>query len=159
MNYFKNIKTLEEAKKLYRELAKLNHPDKGGSIEAMQKINFEYDLICSQILKGENLNETDFNNAFAESQKVKEILNKIGNLPLITIEILGSWIWVTGLTMPVKNELKAAGLFWASKKCAWFYKSPEEKSKSRGKTSLDQIRSTYGSINVTSNNFNTKTLR
>lgn len=159
MNYFNNITTIEEAKKLFRELAKLHHPDKGGNIETMQKINFEYDLICSKILSGQNLNETDFNNAFKDSQKVKEIINKIGNLPLINIEIIGSWLWVTGLTQPVKNELKEAGLLWAKYKLAWFYKSPEEKSKSRGLTSLDEIRAKHGTINVTTNYSQAKTLR
>jgi len=152
MNYFKNITTIEEAKKLFRELAKLNHPDKGGSLEAMQKINFEYDLICSQILTGQNLTEKEFKTAFTDSQKVKEIIEKIGNLPLINIEIVGSWLWVTGLTQPVKKELKTAGLFWASKKLAWFYKSPEEKSKSRGNTNLDEIRAKYGSVSINNKN-------
>ena len=152
MNYFEKITTIEEAKKLFRELAKLNHPDKGGSLEAMQKINFEYDLICSKILSGQNLTEEAFKNAFADSQKVKEIIEKIGHLPLINIEIIGSWLWVTGLTQPVKEEIKKAGLIWASKKLAWFYKSPEEKSKSRGKTDLNEIRAKYGSVSINNNN-------
>ena len=47
MTYFNKVNTLEEAKKLYRELAMKNHPDKGGSIEVMQTINDEFELMCS----------------------------------------------------------------------------------------------------------------
>lgn len=47
MTYFNKVNTLEEAKKLYRELAMKNHPDKGGDIEVMQTINDEFELMCS----------------------------------------------------------------------------------------------------------------
>lgn len=47
MTYFSKVKTLEEAKKLYKELALKNHPDMGGSVEVMQEINSEFQLACS----------------------------------------------------------------------------------------------------------------
>ena len=55
MKHFENITTIEEAKKLYRELAKQHHPDKGGDVEIMKQVNNEYDFLCAKILKGENL--------------------------------------------------------------------------------------------------------
>lgn len=47
MTYFNKVNTLEEAKKLYRELAMKNHPDRGGDIKVMQAINDEFELVCS----------------------------------------------------------------------------------------------------------------
>lgn len=47
MTYFNKVNNLEEAKKLYRELAMKNHPDRGGDIEVMQSINDEFELMCS----------------------------------------------------------------------------------------------------------------
>lgn len=41
--YFDGICTLEELKKVYRELALANHPDRGGDTVVMQAINVEYD--------------------------------------------------------------------------------------------------------------------
>ena len=42
MTYFHNIHSLAELKKQYRTLALANHPDKGGSTQAMQHINAEF---------------------------------------------------------------------------------------------------------------------
>lgn len=40
--YFDNCHTAEEAKRIYRQLAMLHHPDHGGSTAVMQDINAEY---------------------------------------------------------------------------------------------------------------------
>ena len=45
MGYFQNINSLAELKKSYRVLALQNHPDKGGSTEAMQQINLEFERL------------------------------------------------------------------------------------------------------------------
>lgn len=49
MVYFCNISTIVEADKLYKELAKIHHPDKGGDATVMALINSEYQLILEQI--------------------------------------------------------------------------------------------------------------
>ena len=38
MKYFNHIGTLDELKSEYRRLALENHPDRGGSTEAMQEV-------------------------------------------------------------------------------------------------------------------------
>lgn len=44
MTYFKNVNTLEELRKQYKELLKRFHPDcPNGSTEATQEINQEYE--------------------------------------------------------------------------------------------------------------------
>lgn len=45
MKYFKSISSLSELKKQFRELVLANHPDKGGSTEAMQEINSEFEVL------------------------------------------------------------------------------------------------------------------
>lgn len=40
--YFKNVTTLEELRKQYKELLKAHHPDNGGDVAIMQEINAEY---------------------------------------------------------------------------------------------------------------------
>lgn len=57
MKYFNNPQTLEELKTAYRTLAMQHHPDKGGSKEAMQVINAEYDILFP-ILKNRHREQT-----------------------------------------------------------------------------------------------------
>lgn len=45
MGYFNNIGTLDELKKEYKKLARQYHPDMGGNLEDMQKINAEFDKL------------------------------------------------------------------------------------------------------------------
>lgn len=46
MIYFKNVKSVEELKTTYKKLARQNHPDFGGDVEAMKIINNEFDMLC-----------------------------------------------------------------------------------------------------------------
>lgn len=152
MKHFENISTLEEAKKLYRELAKQHHPDKGGDVEIMKQVNSEYDFICAKILKGENLNTEDFNEAWSNSQLFKEKIDAIIHIDGLIIEIVGLWLWITGDTRNHKETLKAAGYWWASKKLAWYWR-PESAAGGRGKYSLDELRSKHGSTLVSTANY------
>lgn len=46
--WFKDVTTIEELRKRYRELLKMYHPDnEKGSVEITQEINAEYDLVFS----------------------------------------------------------------------------------------------------------------
>ena len=72
MTYFKNVETLEELRKQYKELLKKYHPDTpNGSTEATQAINAEYNNLF-KVLKDrhekkatDNTTEkTDFNNMY-----------------------------------------------------------------------------------------------
>lgn len=45
MKYFKNIKSFEDLKNQFKELARANHPDAGGNADKMKEINCEYDAL------------------------------------------------------------------------------------------------------------------
>ena len=51
MAYFNDVLTAEQLKSVYRRLAMLYHPDKGGNLGVMQKINVEYSLLSREIEK------------------------------------------------------------------------------------------------------------
>ena len=57
-SYFKNISSVEELKKMYRTLAMKNHPDVGGSEEAMKAINIEYEVMFNILSIKENIHES-----------------------------------------------------------------------------------------------------
>ena len=51
MTYFKDVLTANELKSVYRRLAMMYHPDKGGNLVIMQKINDEYSNLVKEIDK------------------------------------------------------------------------------------------------------------
>ena len=104
--YFKNVETLEELRKQYRDLLKKYHPDNGGSEDITKDINTEYEQLF-KVLKnrherkkadsnrndrGTTYNRTKWN--FEEDEKLRDILNKVIHFEDITIEIIGNWIWL-----------------------------------------------------------------
>lgn len=152
MQFFSTCKNLDEVKQLYRELAKQFHPDRGGDLVTMQKINAEYSLAIAKISKGQNLSSEETENEILQAEKYREALEKIIHLEKINIEVVGRWIWVTGDTYPVKTTIKEAGFLFASKKVAWYFRTDENKC-SGGKKTLDEIRAKYGSQTVTGQSF------
>lgn len=56
MTYFSGCHTAEDLKKRYLELAKANHPDKGGDAEIMKAINHEYDNLVEALKSKEVFN-------------------------------------------------------------------------------------------------------
>ena len=149
MIYFKECQTIEEVKIRYRTLAKLFHPDCGGTTDLMQALNTEYSVACNSILRGENRTTEETQGEMKLSEEYRLVIEKIIPLPGIKIEIVGNWIWVTGNTYPVRQQLKETGLFFASKKQAWYYRAEEYKT-TGSKKSLDEIRAKYGSESVQS---------
>ena len=64
----------------------------------------------------------------------------------LEIELCGSWLWIGGNTKEHKDALKAARCRWSSNKKLWYWHHSEEGRKwHRGKATMNQIRSKYGS--------------
>jgi hypothetical protein len=152
MNYFKDCQTIEEVKARYKILAKEHHPDCGGNTETMQAINVEYAFACAKVLKGENLSGEDTDEQIRLSEEYRAVIEQLIAISGIVIEVVGNWIWVTGATYPVRKLLKDIGLFYASKKVAWYYRSEEFKT-TGSKKSLDEIKAKYGSETVHSRQY------
>ncbi len=138
---------MEQVKTRYKTLAKIFHPDIGGDTQLMQALNDEYAIACAQALKDENLTSEATDEQIRLSEEYRAVVEQLIAFTGIIIEVVGNWIWVTGNTYPLRKELKAAGLFYASKKLAWYYRSEEFKT-TGSKKSLDEIRDKYGSERV-----------
>lgn len=159
MTYFKNVESLEELRKQYKELLKRFHPDNpNGSTEATQAINAEYESLFN-ILKNrhENRATTDsedkasYNNMkydYTEDIRLREVIQNIITLDNINIEIVGCWIWVDGDTYEHKDTLKALGFKWAREKKKWYFHTEAFRKKSHKSLSMDDIRNLYGSTEV-----------
>ena len=159
MAYFKNVNTLEELRKQYKELLKKFHPDNAnGSTEATQEINAEYDKLF-KLLKdkheskatGSEKEKTTFDNMkydFTEDQKLREVLQQIISFSGINIEIVGCWIWVDGNTYVYKDVLKDLGFKWAREKKKWYFHTEAFRKRSHKTLSMDDIRNYYGSTEI-----------
>jgi curved DNA-binding protein CbpA len=140
--YFHNVNTIKELKEQYKKLAFQHHPDRGGDPEIMKIINSEYAELIKKVTKNEE------NSAYEASnlKEYKEVIDKIINFANITIEIVGSWIWVSGETKPIKDQLNELDFKWNRKRGLWQRKPAEEQyKKSRASKKSDaEIKSFYG---------------
>ena len=154
MKWFTNPQTLEELKKEYKRLAMKHHPDIGGNDSDMKEINAEYDTLFERL---KNIHQSADGKTYTAKTETtetpnqfKEIINRLITLTDITIEICGSWLWITGNTYQHRNVLKHLQFKYSKSKNAWYYHT-EGYRKSHGKIySLDEIRDLYGSETVMS---------
>ena len=153
-NFFKDCSTLQEVKDLYRQLAKQYHPDKGGDLVTMQAINNQYSQAIATIAKGGKFTEAESEAEILKAEAYQEAVNKVINLEGINLELVGSWLWITGETKQHAAILKSepARFNWAKKKTdfsAWFFRTDQYKTSNKGqKMTLDQIRNKYGSQTI-----------
>ena len=108
MKYFTNIRTLDELKAAYRRLALKYHPDMGGSTEIMQEINNEHDALFEQLKRQHNASADEYHQTTETAEEFREILAVLLGLPGLTVELCGSWLWISGETRQNKDALKAA---------------------------------------------------
>lgn len=152
MKWFNNPQTLEELKEQYRKLALKNHPDLGGSTQAMQEINAEYEALFARL---KNVHKAASGETYTEKEETAEkaadfieIINRLINLDGLIIEICGKWLWISGNTKPYKETLKELHFRWSSNKMAWYLHFEPFRKRSNKSLSLDEIRDLYGSETV-----------
>jgi hypothetical protein len=154
INYFSDCKTIEQIKKRYRELAQKFHPDHNPNTDTnkiMAEINLQYEQQKGRKFTSTN-HETnkEYTQEFDPFDGYRELIDALLKIPSITIELCGSWLWITGDTKPVKDYLKELGFKFSGKKCAWYWKPGDKKyrKKSKKELNLDEIRNLYGSEKV-----------
>lgn len=159
--WFKNCSSIEDVKKTYRKLALKYHPDlTGGTTESeMKEINAEYEIAFRRFKnihsKAESNSETNQSSDNTDSntseysdaetpEMFKDIIDGLIHCDGVQIDIVGSWVWLTGNTFEYKDTIKGLGFKWASKKKAWYWHSGEFTKRRHSKMSLDDIKNKYG---------------
>ncbi|MGX5742718.1 J domain-containing protein [Bacillus toyonensis] len=144
MKFFQNVSTLEQLKKEYKRLAKVHHPDCGGNHESFIALKNEYDELFKRLNKGDEKIDT-----------FKNIIDSISKYN-IDIEIIGTWIWVTGNTYPIRKELGNLKFVFSAKKKAWYFHEGEYKRHHKKNFTLDEIREMHGAQKVKKQKSNLK---
>ncbi len=149
--FFENIKSLAELKKAYKELARENHPDLGGSVEVMQAINAEYDKMIEWFAK--HGNKTEQEKASTEvPEKFRKIIEQLIKMSKIQIEIIGGWIWLSGNTAVYLRKLQGMGFQYSTKQKRYYLADGITVKCRATHLSMDRIRDIYGSQIINSEN-------
>jgi len=133
---------------MYRKLAFQHHPDRGGSNEAMKAVNNEYDELFPRLKDKHRSKDGETYTAkqatTETADQFKDIIDELMRMDGITIEIIGTFIWLSGNTKPYKEKLKAMRFRWSQNKTAWYLAPEDYKKRSRKDYDLDEIREMYG---------------
>ena len=144
--------TIEDIKVQYRNLAIHNHPDRGGDTAVMAAINAEFDALCKlyngvhRASDGSTYTNPDKPDIVGPEFRalVDALLRKCDDS--VRIEIVGTFVWVSGNTYGFRDVFKDLGMRYAPKKGMW-YKCPFGYVRRHGEaTDMDAIRDTYGVV-------------
>lgn len=141
---FENAVTYEDLKKAYVERV-TEFSENGTAIKFLDGIfkdNVDRVKDTHKNAKGETYKKDTKENHEDFLKLVTELIQMDG----VTVEVCGTWLWVSGNTRENKEALKACGFRYAAKKKMW-YKAPEGSKHFKGKKSWDmsKIREVYGS--------------
>lgn len=150
--YINPNQTPEQLHSQYRDLCKQHHPDLNRTdptaTARMQQINAEYAAAMNpaQRRAKPGKSEAEYVDLARVAENIRAAIEAIITLPNLQIEICGLWVWVSGETKPVKDQIKAAGYKWASKKEKWYFAGIA--AGGRGQWDMEKIRTHYGSTHV-----------
>lgn len=144
MDWFKDCKTVNDARQEWKRLMLLHHPDRGGNLETAQSINDAFD----------NFNTNKVSAAFDEweatsnwrpkttAESFAEILRAVAEFD-ITVELIGFWVYAFD-SKPYKDQLAELGFWYSGKHRAWIYNGTK-KGRKRTFMKLHEIRDKHGS--------------
>ena len=136
--------SLSDVKQVYRKLASVNHPDKGGSTETMQLINTAFSELCKYFELNATLDinqETETSHSFDFS-----FVDTLKTLHGVVIEVCGYWVWLSGNTYPHKETISNLGFKFSGAKKSWYWSPTIDTSKYKhGSKSMKNIRQEFGS--------------
>ena len=76
------------------------------------------------------------------------MVSSILHVPGIEVELVGTWLWVSGNTRPVKEELKAAGFRWSPKRGKWHWNPEGWRPHRPSQDSFAELRARFGSRKI-----------
>ena len=82
------------------------------------------------------------------TETIQNIINVVKNIPTLKIEIIGSWLWVSGQTFDHKKVLRGLNLKFSGNKKAWYYHEGSYSKRGKKSFSMTDIRHMHGSETI-----------
>lgn len=153
--FFDDCKTPQEIKNKYRKLCFKHHPDIGGDLETMKQVNIAYHAALKNCHGHTATGSDGKDHTYYYKQAVEqEVMDKIAEILKVaanqgkgwTIELIGTWIWVSGTKKADKALLNknGLGLKWHGKREMWYFRRYGYRRK-MSHWSTDEMREAYGS--------------
>lgn len=156
LKWFKGVKTQKEAKSLYHKLCRQYHPDISGrdTTAEMQEINAEFERVFEALPKDSKSKATENNTTERQEQNGNEttrqtaqrfmkIIQRLVKCEGLTIEIVGSWIWLSGDTYKYMRCIKQMGFMYSAKHKK-YYLSDGDSTRRGSRYTFEQICDRYG---------------
>lgn len=145
-NFFENCTTLEAVKARFHELCFKLHPDVGGNAADFRAMKAEYEIAfeAAKNFHKDKEGKVYEKTTFETPDDMARIIEALIHIKGLRVELIGSWLWVTGETKANKDFLHDLGLRYASGKKAWFW-TPDDKPRF-GKLhfSMNDLRREFG---------------
>jgi len=145
-------KTETGLKTAYRAACLKHHPDRNGDVEVMKLVNAAYDFLknCESWWTGEQARKAQKQTPLTET--IQAMIDKIKTIPGLKIEVIGSWLWVSGNTYDHKTILRDLNMKFSANKKAWYYHEDRYRKRGKRKFSMADIRNLHGSEEIKTEN-------
>lgn len=146
--FFHACHDMDAARATFRELCKRYHPDTGGDAETFRAMVSEFQQFQRDVWA--NSGRAKWGTAYQpkpDSHNLPEQtfnrLSAVLRWPDITVEILGTWLWVQGDTRKYTKEFRKLAFQFSSKKSAWFYHYEAYRKRYGRDYSMEELRTMH----------------
>ena len=139
-DYFEGCLSLNEAKQRYLAIANEYHPAKGQDPIQLFMARLEFQQLARDPVYAFNQSSQDVQ---ADFLNFPDVVDKLIGWRL-TVEMIGSWLWVTGNTYPQREALKKMNFIYEEFKRAWYYRPASYWSSNSKPLPMEKIRALYG---------------
>lgn len=143
--FFKGVGSQSELRRVFKELCKQFHPDNGGDSEKFKAMMQEYKELLVKLANCDDKSQWAAKKEAESASEYADLIAKLQKLSGIVIEQCGSWLYLHGNTIAHKEMIKQFGFRWSKNKKDWYWAPYLSDKKTRGRYSMDTIRTMYGS--------------
>ncbi|MBO7734037.1 MAG: hypothetical protein J6S67_15850 [Methanobrevibacter sp.] len=143
--YFNGVSNQSELRTKFKELCKQLHPDCGGSQTSFVEMMEEYKQLLVKLANCDSKSQWAAKEEAKKASEYADLIVQLQKLSGVVIEQCGSWLYLHGNTMLHKEIIKQFGFRWSKNKNSWYWAPYLSDKFTRGRYSMNTIRTMYGS--------------